>query len=191
MSALLIERPVSPAPDGLTTVFVLPSAAEPGSIRPLLNGVVHVGHVELSESAFELDVAPREGAQLRAWYVDPTLDTGSSMISVPVGAVDGANRLFTTPASAAYAAGELRLILNGVVQPPGAVYETDPTAGTFIVMTDHPPDPARDDLLIFWINPNGSPVVTAGVHVDTAAPVVNVAVEPTPIVTVTTEEQTP
>ena len=175
----VVDRGVIEAPDGVLTTFTLTESAVAGSVQPYLQGVAvpRVDFVEVAPLQFTLADPPRPGDQLRVFFEPLVTMPGLGVFGVPIGPIDGVNRIFSTP-TVPYEPGEVRILVNGVVQPPGVVTDIDPALGTFQVNTDFAPDPLRDELIVYYLDPNGG----AGGGPVVAAPVTVCVVESDPII---------
>ena len=179
----VVDRGVVESPDGVLTTFSLTEQAVAGSMQPHLQGV-SVPRADFSETtsaSFTLMTAPRAGDQLRVFFEPLNPVAGAGVFGVPIGPIDGVNRIFSTP-TVPYQPGEVRIQVNGVTQPPDAVTEIDPALGTFQVDTDFAPDPLRDELIVYYLDPSGGsgggPVVVGPIHVTVSSPdVVEVTVD--------------
>lgn len=62
--------------DGVTTVFTTPTAFAPGSLRTIVNGTEYgpgdddFGFTEIDSTTIQLNVAPRPGDDVDAFYIE-------------------------------------------------------------------------------------------------------------------------
>lgn len=106
--------------DGINTLYTLPDAYTPGTLKVFKNGLLEldVYVTEVPPNQFSLDIAPTptndvlycEYAYDIGYYVGET----HRFNITPYGFIDGSNKRYTLPEE--YSTGSLRIRLNGLTQ---------------------------------------------------------------------------
>lgn len=124
--------------DGANQVFTTSVAYTAGSVAVWINGVLRIatdtdGWTETSPTAgtITLTTAPIVGDDVQVYFLAIPESSAQDHLEIPVGAVDGANQVFTT--SESYASGSLHVWINGVLRlatNTDGWTETSTSAGT-------------------------------------------------------------